>query len=192
VAKTARTTAVLALIGTFHCVSSARASEQRPPEEAVVDIVTRPADSHIRTESAAIKAAIDQAIERSATFRQMVRAIEDSDSIVFLTEGDCGHNEHACFTNVTTAGRRRILWVTIDLRKAAADWDVMGSIAHELRHTVEVISEPGVRSFGEKFGLYLRIGFHEKGGGFETMAALDAGNAVREEVRKFERQRKSK
>jgi hypothetical protein len=149
-------------------------------------------DAHIRSDSAAINAAIDQAIERSATFRQLTRTIEDSDSIVFLTEGDCGHNEHACFTNVTTAGPRRIMWVTIDLRKAAADWDVMGSIAHELRHTVEVINEPRVRNFGGKFGLYCRIGFREKGGGFETLAALDAGNAVREEVRSFERHVRSK
>ena len=149
-------------------------------------------DAHIRSDSADINAAIDQASERSATFRQLVRTIEGSDSIVFVTEGDCGHNEHACFTNVTTAGPRRIMWLTIDLRKAEAEWDVMGSIAHELRHTIEVISSPGVRSFGEKFGLYSRIGFQEKGGGFETLAALDAGNAVRDEVRSFVRHFRSR
>jgi hypothetical protein len=58
----------------------------------------------------AINAAIEHAIERSATFRQMVQTIQESDSIVFLTEGDCGHNEHACFTTVTAAGSSRIMW----------------------------------------------------------------------------------
>jgi hypothetical protein len=42
------------------------------------------------------------------------------------------------------------------------------------------------------FGLYQRIGFHATGGGFETIAAMDAESLIREEVRKFERQSKSK
>jgi hypothetical protein len=60
--------------------------------------------------------AIEHAIERSTTFRQLVRTIQESDSIVFLTEGDCGHHQPACFTTVTAAGSRRIMWVIIDLR----------------------------------------------------------------------------
>ena len=153
----------MAVVGTVVCASQANAA---------------PADARIRSDSAAINAAIEHATERSVTFRQMVQRIEDSDSIVILMEGDCGHDRHACFTNVTTAGSRRIMWVTIDLRRADADADVMASIAHELRHTIEVIGAPGVRTFGDKFGLYTRIGFHASGGGFETLAAMDAGNAV--------------
>ena len=144
-------------------------------------------DAHVRSASVAINAAIEHAIERSATFGQMVQTIQESDSIVFLTEGDCGHNQHACFTTVTAAGSSRIMWVIIDLRHAAAESDLMRSIGHELRHTIEVISERSVRNDAAKFYLYSRIGFHAKGGGFETMAATDAGNAVRDEVRNFER-----
>jgi hypothetical protein len=49
-----------------------------------------------------------------------------------------------------------------------------------------------VRNDAAKFYLYSRIGFHVEGGGFETRAAMDAGNAVRDEVRNFERHATSK
>jgi hypothetical protein len=67
----------------------------------------------------------------------------------------------------------------------------MASIGHELRHTVEVIAEPSVRSDAEKYFLYQRIGMRGVTGTSETMAAMDAGNAVRAEVEKFNRQAKS-
>jgi hypothetical protein len=35
------------------------------------------------------------------------------------------------------------MFVLVDTRKA--DWDLMGSVGHELRHTIEVIAEPGRR-----------------------------------------------
>jgi hypothetical protein len=82
--------------------------------------------------------------------------------------------------------------VIIDLRHAAAEWELMRSIGHELRHTIEVISERSVRNDAAKFYLYSRIGFHVEGGGFETRAAMDTGNAVRDEVRNFERHATSK
>jgi hypothetical protein len=41
---------------------------------------------------------------------------------------------------VTKAGANRMLRVKVDTRKA--DWDLMGSIGHELRHTIEVLNNP--------------------------------------------------
>ena len=191
-AKRARNTTALMVVGTFLCVSSARASDRRLASGEAQSLKTSAGDSHIRSASRAIKAAIDYGIESSPTFRDLVRTIESSDSTVYLMEGNCGKNRRACFTDVTTAGEHRFLWLIISPDRATHDWDLVGSIGHELRHAVEVIKEPSVRSAGEKFGLYERIGIHVPGGGFETMAAMDAGIAVRDEVRKFDRQTKSK
>ena len=86
----------------------------------------------------------------AATFYQVAGAagggrgavIDGSDSTVYLAEGDCGKNRRACFVDVTTAGQQRFLWIMVDLRRAQSDWDLIGSIGHELRHAVEVIDSP--------------------------------------------------
>ena len=191
-ARTAPSTAAFLVVGMFLGVSSARASSQRPAAGEVDSLRISAGDQHIRTASTVIKAAINYGIQSSSAFRDLVEIIERSDSAVFLAEGDCGKARRACFVEVTTAGQQRFLWLLVSPQKATDESDLIGSIGHELRHTVEVINEPSVRSTGEKFGLYLRIGIHATGGGFETTAAIHAGTLIREEVRKFERQRKSK
>jgi hypothetical protein len=143
---------------------------------------------HVRTASRTIAAAIDTAMERSATFRALVATIEASDSIVFLTEGTCQHQARACFVALKPAGAFRLMFVEIDSRYV--DWDLMGSIGHELRHTVEVINDPSVRTDAEKYFLYRRIGWHSTNGNPETIEAMDAGNAVRAEVRQAARRAK--
>jgi hypothetical protein len=79
--------------------------------------------------------------------------------------------------------------VIVDTRKA--DWDLMGSIGHELRHTIEVIGAPNVRDNASKYFFYEQIGTRGTSTARETHAAVDAGNTVRSEVRKFNRPSKS-
>ena len=146
--------------------------------------------AHVRPTTAAVASLINRAIEGSATFRQMVRTIQDSDTYVYVLEGDCGHGVRACFSAITTAGARRIMRVTVALNPRQPDWYAMGSIGHELRHTIEAIEDPTVRSTEAKFFLYERIGFHSSAHAHETIAATDAGNVVRAEIRKFARSAK--
>ena len=148
---------------------------------------TASAGTHVRSSNPAIRALIVQAIEQSATFRRMVETIDTSDSVVYVEEGTCGRGMRACFMNVTRAGAHRVLWVRVDLRKA--DWDLMGSIGHELRHTIEVLGARAVTSSGTMFVFYLREGSMRASGAFETFAAVKAGNAARAEVREFRRAR---
>ena len=82
----------------------------------------------------------------------------------------------ACFVNVTGARAHRFLWVKIDVRRA--DRDVMASIGHELRHTIEVLNAPAVTSRATMFAFYRREGRIETNGAFETVAAVKAGDAV--------------
>ena len=93
----------------------------------------------MRSDSPAINAAIRDALDRSATFRQLVATINASDSYVFVNEGKCGHGVRSCFVNVRSAGLHRYLFVRIDSRKT--DGELIGSIGHELRHTIEVIGD---------------------------------------------------
>ena len=139
---------------------------------------------HVRPTTPAVASLIADAMEGSATFREIVRMIEESDTYVYVLEGQCGHGVRACFIGITTAGARRIMRITISLDGGAPRWYVIGSVGHELYHTIEAIREPSVRSTEAQFHLYARIGFHGTAHSQETVAAMDAGNAVRAEIRK--------
>ena len=154
------------------------AGASRPAVAAGADA---PAMPHVRSSNATIAALIIQATEQSQTFRGLIETINASDGIVYVEEGTCGHGVRACFVSVTTAGANRMLWVKVDTRKA--DWDLMGSIAHELRHTIEVLGERTIATNAGMFMFYSRIGSVVRGNRFETKAALDTGSAVRAEVK---------
>jgi hypothetical protein len=86
--------------------------------------------------------------------------------------------------SVTVAGPYRLLRVRVDPRLASEE--VMGLLGHELRHAVEVLSDPQVRSDKAIHFLYLKQGLKlgsTATGVFETEAAIEAGRAVRAEVR---------
>ena len=141
---------------------------------------------HVRSSNSQLIALMEQAGERSATFRDLVDTINASDSIVFVEPGKCGHGVRACFVSVNATKSARYMRVVVDTRKA--DWDLMGSIGHELRHTIEVIDAPNIRDNASKYFFYEQIGTKGTSSARETRAAVDAGDAVRDEVRRFNRQ----
>jgi len=59
------------------------------------------------------------------------------------------------------------------------DAELMGLIAHELSHTIEVIAERGVRNTEAKYLFYGRTAIHVSGGTHETHAAVKAMKTVR-------------
>ena len=177
-ANTARRMAGMVMAGAILMTSSAAAAADATPGA--------PTSGHIRSRSPAILALIQQATERSATFRGLVRTIDASEAIVYVTEGQCGHGVRACFHTVTTTAGYRMLWVRVDTYKDV-DWNLMGTIGHELRHTIEVLNEPSVKDNNDMFFFYQRIGYQGTAHSLETYAAINAGNAVREEVRAFSR-----
>jgi hypothetical protein len=184
-AKTARKMAMAIVAGAVLAAPQVSAAADATAAEP---ITVTPA-GHVRSESPIVRAAIQQAMERSATFRSIVATIDASDSYVYVSEGHCGHGVRACFVSVTAAGPNRMMWVKLDTRKA--DWDLMGSIAHELRHTIEVIGVPSIRDNARKYFFYQQIGIRSGAGAQETQDAITAGNTVRSEVRQFNRQLKS-
>ena len=176
-AKRARNAAwILAVLAAVAPATAAHAGQDDP--------LTR----RVRTTDARIAALIEQAGRESATFRRMLETINGSDTYVFISDGRCRHDQAACFVAVRCAGVNRMMFVTVDMSRRSADWDVMGSIGHELRHTIEAISDPTVKSNADQYFLYERIGFHSRAGAFETQDAIDAGNIVRDDVRRFRKE----
>ena len=145
--------------------------------------------AHVRPTTPALRSLVTRVTEASATFRRLVQTIDDSDTYVYVLEGDCGRGVRACFSSVRVSGPHRIMRVTVALDRTA-DRDLMAMIGHELRHTIEAIEDPTVRSSDALFFLYQRIGHRGTDSSRETAAAVDAGDAVRAEVRQFTRSTK--
>jgi len=141
---------------------------------------------HVRSSNASIVALIGLASQQSKTFRGLIETINASDGIVYVEKGECGRSVRACLVSVTTGGGHRYLRVIVNT--AEADWDLMGSIGHELRHTIEVLSNRTVTATASLHSFYLHSG--STGGflkPFETDAAVETGAAVRAEVQKYRR-----
>jgi len=97
----------------------------------------------LRGSDPAMAAAIEQAVEQSPTFRQLVSAINRTDGIVYVHYGACARNVRACLLlAVTQAGPHRILHIRVDRRRKAHD--LMVVIGHELSHAVELLKVPTV------------------------------------------------
>jgi hypothetical protein len=139
----------------------------------------------VRTEDAGLSMLIRQATAQSPTFRRLVDTIQATDGIVYVMPGRCGHYVRACLKLwMTIAGSNRILHVVVDERKS--DTEAMASIAHELRHALEVLAEPGVRTGAGMLALYKRNGAVQSET-FETKAAIDTGDAVDKELKRAAR-----
>ena len=170
--KATRTLLVgLAMTGLMAVGRPAMAAELEPP---VV--------SHVRSTNLAILELILQATNQSATFRGLVDTINASSDFVYVEEGVCGHGVRSCLMSVTVTHGHRLLWVYVDTHRS--DRDLMGSIGHELRHTVEVLENPAIRTRQAMNAFYSQVGYHGTSTAFETMAAIAAGDAVRAELRK--------
>jgi hypothetical protein len=163
--------------------------ESGKPAEALAPLANAAGDAsggpRVRSSHPYIRAMIDEAILRSATFRGLVTAIEATNGIVYIEQGSCLHTDGACLSlNLTQAGDFRFLRVIVDARRP--DWDVMEAIGHELMHALEVLRDPRLNDTAGVYEFYAqgRQGIHRP---FETKEAIDAGSAVRQEVTSFAR-----
>jgi hypothetical protein len=159
-----------------------RAAASQDPDAAVTPPSVSVSHARVRGVGPRIAAVLIEAAVQSKTFRGLIEQINATDGIVYIVEGTCGHGVRACLTfTITSAGPNRVLRILIDGGKT--DREAMRSMGHELRHALEVLSDPTVRSLGQMYQLYDRI-CNQCGGRFETNAAILAGDAVRDELQK--------
>jgi hypothetical protein len=141
-----------------------------------------PHDPRVRTDDLALSALIRQATDQSATFRRLVAEIQATDGIVYVIRGRCGHYVRACLLLwMGAAGPNRMLRVVVDSDRT--DIDTMALLGHELRHALEVLAEPSVRTGAGMFNLYRRNGAAQRET-FETKAAIVASDAVYRELKR--------
>ena len=139
----------------------------------------------VRSSDAGITALIGLAATRSLTFKRLLALVQASDGIVYVEPGDCGHGTRACLKGwMWASGSNRFLRVMVDPRKSDSDVDFMGSIGHELQHTVEALSEPATIDSVGIYNFFSRIA-PTNSHRFETTAAISAGDAVRMELRRY-------
>ena len=162
-----------------------RALEPHMTTEASATITALPVPSgivpRVRTLSGALDTIVSQAIARSKTFRQLVQVIGRTDGLVYVEPGRCPHGVRACLLDVRRSGPNRLVRVRVGANKA--DWDLMGSVAHELQHAVEVLRNPAITTTTAMHAYYLLQG-RRINNVFETDAAIRAGDEVRAEVRR--------
>jgi hypothetical protein len=145
--------------------------------------VTASAQEAVRSSQSGLTALIARANTQSQTFGRLSNDVNASDGIVYVEPGLCGRGAAACLTDVTIAGDKRILWVRVDARRA--DIDLIASIGHELRHAVEVLGNPTIKTNAAMHLFYVREGVVRGSSAFETAAAVEAGTAVRAELQKL-------
>ena len=108
--------------------------------------------------------------------------IQATDGVVYVEEGRCGFGVLSClWLSVTVSGPFRVLRVRVDRRRRGADCDLMASIGHELKHAIEVLSEPHVTDMPSMYSFLERQGRNglER---FETQAAIRVGLQVGKET----------
>jgi bacterioferritin-associated ferredoxin len=138
---------------------------------------------HVRTTEPRIVALVEQGIARSATFRLLVDTLNASDVIVYV-EPKLNHRPPSGFLahRVVARGPARYLRIAVDLH--GADERLIGLVAHELQHAVEVAQAVNVRSSQAMVELFERLAIGAFCGGcYETEAALVMQERVLEELR---------
>ena len=136
---------------------------------------------HIRTNGdPGVACLIEEASRASATFRSLVTAIDGRNGLVYVEGGKCGHSVCACMTlSVREAGPHRILRILFDLRRDLTE--LLGALAHELQHALEVLGDVRVTSTQAAYLFYAQVA-PTADDRFETDAAIRVGVQVEREV----------
>jgi len=136
---------------------------------------------HLRTDDPDVRSVIDDGLQRSEIFRDLVGRLGVSDVIVYV-KSDC---EMPPFlfgrTNFMSAGGG-MRYVLIRIACARTDRERTAILAHELRHALEIADAPSVVDQETLAAEYRRIGFKSdgftSGHGYDTHAAIETGRRV--------------
>jgi hypothetical protein len=140
----------------------------------------------VRTTDQYIRDLLREGYRDSPTLCRLVKEIQQSDGIVYIEQGGCGASlSHGCLMHQVVASRStRFLRIHVNVRDEPR-LELIARLAHELQHAREVLDVPDVRSAKAMRLLFARIGLQLSSSpwGVETLAAVQAGVDVRQELR---------
>ncbi len=144
----------------------------------------------IRSKDSVIHAVLQQSIDRSPTFRELVSRIQQSDVIVHIS---CERLDPALRGRMTLASASsEARYLRVHVQCALPRALIAATLGHELQHVVEVASNALVTDMASFVGLFSSIGYRTCPLGakeeFETRAAQEVGERV---YREFVRWRRS-
>ena len=153
------------------------------PSPSVVAASLLAADTRrIRAATPRVGKLINEGVQRSRTFAQLVNEVHETNVIVYI-EASFGLPPDVAgrILLAGVAGEQRYLRVQV---RATLQRDLLiATIAHELRHALEVAADRTVVDDKGFAALYRRIGDSpHPGGGFDTAAARTTGRLVRDEL----------
>ena len=141
--------------------------------------------THVRSDDPTLLRVIQEGMERSRTFREMVARIDSLPGLVYIVPSRCGAKSAlpACLDhNVHTRGGYRLLRVNVMPNESGPY--LIALIAHELQHVIEVLSDESATSREAVTEMYQRISSKRSSArGFETDAALATQTMVLRELR---------
>jgi hypothetical protein len=144
------------------------------------------APPHVRPETVDARALLVELASLSPTVRALIDQLQQSDVVVYI--------RHRILPTAALDGRTALLavaagrrYVVIELACVRPRVVEFQTLAHELRHAVEIASAPGVVDAPTLSAYYARIGIRIETGPrtemFETLAAQITGRAVQAELR---------
>ena len=138
--------------------------------------------SHVRGATPAVNTMLATGIKLSGTFARLVRAIDDTDVIVYVeivNSLPTGLDGRLSFS--TKAGGFRYLRIQVPAN--TGKHDLIAVVGHELQHALEIAEHPNVQDSDGVAGLYKLIGLQMHGvDRYDTAAARSIGRRVRAEL----------
>jgi hypothetical protein len=140
---------------------------------------------HVRSESASLRAMVDEAVSRSPEIRELIEQLQELDVIVYI--------RNRLFTQLDLEGRAALLstsgkhrYLIIELACGRPGLAQMATLGHELYHALEIAREPSVVDARSLAAFYARIGIQTGDAvgrqTFETDAAAGAGQRTRRQL----------
>lgn len=137
--------------------------------------------ARVRPMQRRVEALLATGMDKSATFRQLIRRIEGSDVIVYVeARHDLRSGVGASMRFVTRSATDR--FVRIQLNADYSNHTLVALLGHELQHVVEVAEHPEVQSPDDLRAFYRRTGVRTGPDSFDSEQARQAGYLVRDEI----------
>lgn len=153
-------------------------NDQQPQPGELQFVRLKPADAEMR------RILVD-GHRRSEVFRALVDEIQRSKVIVVIQFGLCANGRfRSCVTNVDGDARQRVVRVKLNTR--VNDDRLIATLAHELRHVIEILGDVNATDASSTLALYRRIGEGQCRAGLseacETKAALETERQVLQDL----------